>query len=196
VTIFPNKAGFAHWCFGLAAAESGEVTPGPKPNIMKTERLVAMIAVAAFALTGCKKEESTVAPSESGTAASSQPALEKAVKETADQATAAASATADTVKQQVEAAKPAAQQAVQDATAAAQQAGSQAQKLIDQAKQYITSEKYQDALTTLQQLANLKLTPEQQKLVDGLKAQAQSLMAKKAGGDAASAVGNALGGKK
>ena len=42
----------------------------------------------------------------------------------------------------------------------------------------------------------MKLTSEQQKLVDALKAQIQSALAKAAGSDAASALDGALGGKK
>ena len=55
---------------------------------------------------------------------------------------------------------------------------------------------YKDALTVVQQLASVKLTPEQRTLMDGLKAQIQTALAKDATSDAASALGNALGGQK
>ena len=90
----------------------------------------------------------------------------------------------------------AATQAVAEATAAASAATSQAQTLIDQAKGLVTDQKYQEALGVVQQLASVKLTPEQQQLVDGLKAQIQTALAKKAASDAGSALGGALGGKK
>ena len=48
----------------------------------------------------------------------------------------------------------------------------------------------------LSQLTNLKLTAEQQKLVDDLKAQIQSALAKATAADPAAALGGALGGKK
>ena len=98
------------------------------------------------------------------------------------------------------AAATAAQQAV---TAATNQAGaavadsmSQAQSLIDKAKGLVADEKYKDALKVVQQLSSLRLTPDQRTLVDGLKAQIQTALAKSTTSDAASAVGNALGEKK
>lgn len=60
----------------------------------------------------------------------------------------------------------------------------------------VTDQKYKDALTVVQQLASVKLTPDQRTLMDGLKAQIQTALAKDATSDAASALGNALGGQK
>ena len=90
----------------------------------------------------------------------------------------------------------AATQAVAAAAAAASATSAQAQGLIDKAKGLVTDQKYQEALTLVQQLSSLKLTPEQQTLVDSLKAQIQTAMAKSATSNAASALGNILGGKK
>jgi hypothetical protein len=93
----------------------------------------------------------------------------------------------------VDAAQSATTAVADQATTQAKAAEQQAQGLIDRAKGYITDEKYQDALTTLNQLAGSKLTAEQQKLVDSLKAQIQSALAKTATKDAASTLGGALG---
>jgi hypothetical protein len=70
------------------------------------------------------------------------------------------------------------------------------QALIEKAKGLVTDEKYKDALTVVQQLSGMRLTPEQRTLVDGLKAQIQTALAKSTAPDAASALGNVLGGKK
>jgi hypothetical protein len=111
----------------------------------------------------------------------------------------------------VEAAEPATQEAQAAAAATAQQTASAAsnqavtavaasmtevQSLIEKAKGLVTDEKYKDALTVVQQLSGLRLTPEQRSLVDGLKAQIQTALAKSTAPDAASALGNVLGGKK
>jgi hypothetical protein len=92
------------------------------------------------------------------------------------------------------------QQAVSTATnqavAAAAASTNQAQALIEKAKGLVTDQKYKDALTVVQQLASVKLTPEQRTVVDGLKTQIQTALAKDAASNAASALGGVLGGQK
>lgn len=90
----------------------------------------------------------------------------------------------------------AAAQGVASAAAAAATTNTQVQALIDKAKGLVTDQKYQEALNVVQQLSNVQLTPEQQKLVDGLKAQIQAALAKTTATGAASALGNVLGGQK
>lgn len=133
-----------------------------------------VLCVAAAAVSGCKKEQ----------AASDV----QAPKPNEGMASEAAKA-ADT-------AQSAAKQVSEQATAQAKATQEQAQGLIDRAKAYVSEQKYQDALSSLNQLTNIKLTAEQQKLVDDLKAQIQSALAKATGSNAASALGDALGGKK
>lgn len=82
------------------------------------------------------------------------------------------------------------------AKAAVDQASSKAQELITQAKSLVDAKKYTDASNILQQLAALKLTPEQQKLVEDLKTTIQQALAKQATTEGAKAVGGLLGGKK
>lgn len=53
----------------------------------------------------------------------------------------------------------------------------QAQTMIDKAQAFVAEKKYTEAMNTLSQLANVKLTPEQQDLVNKLKTQIQSALA-------------------
>jgi hypothetical protein len=196
-----------------------------RKQVMKITYSVLGLAAGAalFLVNGCSKEQPPAgenpkamnpAPSEAQQpAAEPAPAVSTPAAAPAQPPTPAASAVppvVETPKAAAEQAPPtaavtaaagvqtAATQAVATAAAAAASsaAGSQVQALIDKAKGLVTNQKYQDALSTVQQLYSLKLTPEQQTLVDGLKAQIQTAMAKSAASDAASAVGNVLGGKK
>lgn len=80
----------------------------------------------------------------------------------------------------VEGAKPAVEKAMTDAkntaTAAASEASAKAGTIIDQAKALVGQNKYTEALSSLQQLSSLKLTPEQEKIVASLKEQIQKAM--------------------
>lgn len=75
-------------------------------------------------------------------------------------------------------------QAATDATAATKQAASdaatavntQATALLDQAKKLIQDGKGSEAMAKLKDLGNLKLSPEHQKMVDDLMAQAQKAL--------------------
>jgi hypothetical protein len=69
----------------------------------------------------------------------------------------------------------------------------QAQTLINKAKALVDAKQYQDALDVINQLGTLKLSTEQQKIVDDLKAQVQNLMSSQTVTNAANAVGNLLG---
>jgi hypothetical protein len=139
---------------------------------MKHAAFLAGVVAAAVLLGGCGKQEQASPttgqePKPSGSALSD---AQKAVGDAAAQA------------------KEAAQKAAGDAAAAAQ---AKAQSIIDQAKGLVSQSKYQDALNLLQQnLGALKLTPEQQKLVESLKEQIQKALAASAVKDATKAVGD------
>jgi len=157
---------------------------------MKIQFTLPLIAVCAAGLcvSGCNKEEAT-APAADTSKPAQAPAAEPAKPVEATQPAAQPAA-------QPPAAQAAAKDVADQAGTQAKAADQQAQGLIDKAKSYIADQKYQDALTTLNQLTGSKLTDEEQKLVDSLKAQIQSALAGAATKDAASALGGALGGKK
>jgi colicin import membrane protein len=95
--------------------------------------------------------------------------------------------------------KTAADKLAEAATATAQE-NARILSLIDSAKNLTGQNKYAEALKILSELSNLKLSPEQQTLVDGLKKtaeqQAVQAVADKAAPGTPKAIGDILGGKK
>lgn len=164
---------------------------------MKSKNAILGVTVCAALIlaSGCSKEEPAAGEmpettAEPASGADAAKAITEAASQTVSQAQEAASQAAGEAQNT---AQTMATQAKAEATAAASAASGQAQALIDKAKALVTDQKYQDALTTLQQLASVQVTPEQQKLVDDLKAQIQTALAKKTASDA---LGGVLGGKK
>ena len=145
---------------------------------MKTQKLLITLAAAAALsfITGCQD--------------SNKPSDAPATK------TNAAASVATEAAKVIEAAAPAAQKAIADTkaavTTAANDTVAKANTIIDQAKALVSDKKYSEALNSLQSLSGFKLTPEQDKIVAGLKDQIQKAMAAVTGSDAATAVGNML----
>lgn len=182
---------------------------------MKNNITIAALALGGVLVfcAGCGKNEEVAPPaakdsppSAGATTAQSQIAD---TEKTAKAAQAADAAKAEALKLQAEAEKQAATKAAAEKTAAeklaqtaaaAAQETSRIQSLIASAKNLTGQNKYAEALKILGELANLKLTPEQQALVDGLKQtaekQAAQAVADKAAAGASKAIGDVLGGKK
>jgi hypothetical protein len=142
----------------------------------KTISLMAPLVLGAALLlvNGCSRSESEPPKPEQPEAGAAQTLGADAIK----RATATAETVRDTAKE------------------ATDQASNRAQELITQARGLVDAKKYAEASNILQQLASLKLTPEQHKLVDDLKSRIQQGLAQQATSQAGDVVGNVLGGKK
>jgi hypothetical protein len=127
--------------------------------------LIASLIVSLALVGGCGKNDETKPATDTGKKADSTASdVQKSVTSVADQA----------------------KNAVQKSTTEVQ---TQVQGIIDQAKSLVAEKKYTEAMSLLQQkLAGLKLTPEQQKLVDALKEQLQKAIASSTGKDAAKGI--------
>jgi hypothetical protein len=150
---------------GLLVVTGGCSKSEPAPSASEVDKAI-------------KEENAAVAKSADKTAETPKPVIQQAADAVAQATNVGARMAVDT----------AAKMAVAPAATEAQ-----AQGLIDQAKTMVSQNKYQGAVDTLKKLSSLKLTPEQQTVVDGLKAQIQKYMASQATSEGTKAIGNLLG---
>lgn len=178
---------------------------------MRVENCIGTISVVVFLLAaGCSKKEEP-APAASNVSAASDSAaadMKKASDSAADAAQKAANdlgaqaagvqkaadAAAADAQAQAAAARKAADTAAADLQGQGAAITSKAQAAIDNASKLIAESKWSEALQALNQLATMKLTPEQQAMVDKLKAEAQKLAQQGVASQATEKASKAVGG--
>lgn len=136
--------------------------------------LIGTAGLAVMLCAGCKKAESPTSDASDAPAAP-EPKPEAISMEQIE----------ETVTETAETAK----KMISDTSAKAQELLTQAQKLVG-------DQKYEEAGNVLQKLADFQLTPEQQKMLDDLKATLQKAMESEAVKQGTKALGNMLGGEK
>ncbi len=148
--------------------------------IMKTIAKILTVGIAAtalLALAGCSDDHSASVPTE------------KQIQPTSGNAANAPVPAADALKQ-------AAGQAQTAASKLASEVDAKAQGMIETAKKLVADSNWTQAMDILQQLKNLKLTPEQQSIIDSLTKQVQTHVMKaatdKAAGDATKSLNTLL----
>ena len=154
--------------------------------------LICQISVITVLLTACSKQEdqSTPAVAQKPAPAPAAPAPE-APKPVADAVTAAK----DTAPSVANDATKAADTVKNEAAAAPATASTGFQAWTDKVKGLISQQKYTEALAAFSELPS-SLTPEQQKLVDQLKAQVQQSLSKQTADQGLKAVGGLLNNTK
>ncbi len=147
--------------------------------LMKRSLIALVVLVPSLALVACKDSTTT--------SSASPPPSPTPVEKTAVEASKTVEATAQKVSGAVQDAAKSAGNTVSDATAAA---GAKFKEVLGKAQEFLTQGKLQEAQDSLKSLSDLKLTADQQKLVDDLKAKIQqaAAAAKTAGGEATKAV--------
>jgi hypothetical protein len=149
-------------------------------------------------LVGCSKQEAAPppkpsTPTTSQSAADVPQAMQQTVSNVVQQAQATASEVSTQAQQAATEVKTAAQQATTEAAKQAETMATQVQGLVDKAKSFIAEKQYPEAMNIVNQLTELKLSPEQQKLVDDLRTQIQQLMAAPAVSNTVERIGGLLG---
>jgi len=154
---------------------------------MKSAKITALLALAsAFGLiVGCGQKEQP--------APETPAAVEKAAEAVPAKSPKAPEAPAPSETPKTTEAPAPAVAAAPEAAPTAAAATSEADGLIDKVKSLIADKNYTEATNVLKELGALKLTPEQQKVVDDLKAQIESALQAQATSEATKSVGGMLG---
>lgn len=176
----------------FAGCGKNETTPPPAP-VSSTEVKPPADQAARDAKIASDKAAADAKAAADKAAADAKVAADKAAKEAKAEADKAAQEAKAAVEKAAAEAKAAVQEAQKSAQAALQQAQAgtqQVQQLIGQAQQFLNDKNPQGVLDIVQKLANFKLTPEQEKLVESLKTQAQKLLSSEAVNKATQKIGD------
>ena len=142
-------------------------------NMKTTIHLIVPALAVLLLASGCSKNEEPPAPS--------TPEARKTTDSAMAEAANAVTKSSEALKQAAEKTQAEAQRAVEQSQAIGAAATEKAQALLDSAKKLADQNNWSEVMSVLQQLANVKLTPEQQQLVDDLKKQAQQHLTRGAG---------------
>jgi hypothetical protein len=149
-----------------------------------------LAVLATLAMTSCSDNSTSSSGSASDTLQKAAETTAKSVTDATQAAGTEAAKVADATKAGLQDTAKAVQKAVADAGPAAQQAFND---LVTEVKKLIADGKGTEAVQRIQSaLSSLKLTPEQQKLIEDLKAQARAVLSKSGVSGASKTAGDVL----
>lgn len=167
---------------------------------IKVNTIAGALLSTTLLFAGCSKQDSSQPTAGTESAEQSLEAANAEAEKQSSQLKASTDAAVAETKAQTQAVitetKTQTQAATEQAAAAINNATvtttAQAQTMIDKAQAFVAEKKYSEAMNTLSQLTNVKLTTEQQDLVNKLKTQVQNALATQGANEGLKSVGGLL----